>query len=117
MDNEPKELSKEKICTSLTYVEEAFFSIIDGQKTLKKVVTYDGSEGLPKTIPNDVIVLLENYKSSFERGIKDPLKGKDVIVILLGGKPKIFPLDELESLGAFLYSLGSSISSKRGQQC
>lgn len=97
---------------SLSYVDRAFFKSESGTKVLKTVITYDGSEGLPSSLPEDYIIVLLNYKSSFERGIKDPLKGQDVVVIHLGGKPHLYPLSELTSLGSKLYSLGYAVSKK-----
>lgn len=92
-----------------TFTQKAFFNI-DG--TLKKIVVVDCVDGNPESFPTDRIMLMKNYKSGIERGRKDPLKGRDVLVFLTDKGPYVIPLDEAENFAAYMYSVAKSIKKK-----
>lgn len=97
---------------SLSFVERAFLTQDGKDLKAKDVVVYDASEGEPQAYPDDYIVLLKNYKKSFDRGKVDPLKKQDVLAIKTDKGVNYIPLSEAKSFASKLYSLAISIENQ-----
>lgn len=86
-----------------TYVDKMFFDYLDGKMVPKRARTIDCYHGVPE-LPTDQILILERYKQGKQRGRKDKLEGKTVVVIPTGGKPLKIPLDEGLKMARHMHS-------------
>lgn len=87
-----------------TFVERMLFNVVNGQRTLKAVLPIDCSNGEPKNMPRDRVLLLKNYKANIERGRKDKLQGKDLLAYPHDKGFFYVPLDEAEKTFEDMYS-------------
>jgi hypothetical protein len=90
------------------YILKSFF---DPEGKPFKIISCDGSAGIPKKFASDVILILRNYKSSIISGRTEPLKGKTVILLpSLRGQHLILPLEEISSFANMLLALDEKLA-------
>jgi len=92
-----------------TYVDKMFFDLIDGKMVPKRARTVDCYSGVPE-LPTDQIMILERYKQGKQRGRKDKLEGKTVVVIPTGGKPLKIPLNEGLKMSRHMHSYFTALA-------
>lgn len=92
-----------------TFTNKAFLNF-DGSP--KKVVVVNCPKGNPEAFPDERIMLMKNYKSDIERGRKDSLKDKNVIVVLTDKGPYMIPLEEAKTFASYLWSVANAVESK-----
>lgn len=91
---------------SLSFVDKVFYHVDEaGEKNNKNIISIDCSEDAPKYFSTDNIYLLRNYKGMRSKGRKDGLKGKDVLALQTEKGIWLFPVDELDKLANYLFSI------------
>ena len=92
-----------------SFVQRMFFNMINGELSLKNVLPIDCSNGEPKLLPKDRVLLLTNYKANIERGRKDKLQGKNVFAFPYDKGFFYMPVEEAEEALEAMFSYVTTV--------